>query len=423
MKKSHIIFLFLSAFLHAYAKVGVYEVPYNNLIWWPKDYEEFTVVDANHDGDCWDPLGYEYCGRFRSHSRRRNADDWLFTAGIRLESGQAYLFNLMAMINNVEHPAKLEVLAGESPEVEAMNIIVLDTFDVVKCGLRPFENTCFYMEESGVYYFGIHDVSDRGASVEVYEVNVEKGIVPESPNHVTLLEVIPDPVGHRTAEIRFKAPKLTIKGKKLPAGTRIDYTIDGEYVGSSDPAEMVSFEVEREESGEHEFRIVPFVDGNPGPKSKCSAYVGVDWPSAPRNLRAWQVPEGIYFEWDPVDSVGYQGKPVIREEVWYAIVQDWYGGFPIVQNLMNKTSYLLIRDFSDWEGPFRFKVASFNEKGMGEFSNSVTVDFDPSLQSISSVTTDASDYDILDLQGRQQSELKPGLNIIRKEGTAIKIWK
>lgn len=423
MKKSLISFLFLSAFLHAYAKVGVYEVPYNNLIWWPEDYEEFTVVDANHDGDCWDPLGYEYCGRFCSHSRKRNADDWLFTAGIRLESGQAYLFNLMAMINNVEHPAKLEVLAGKSPEVEAMNIVVLDTFDVVKCGLRPFENTCFYMEESGVYYFGIHDVSDRGASVEVYEVNVEKGIVPESPNHVTLLEVIPDPVGHRTAEIRFKAPKLTIKGKKLPEGTRIDYTIDGEYVGSSDPAEMVSFEVEREESGEHEFRIVPFVDGNPGPKSKCSAYVGVDYPSAPKKFRAKQLSRGILFEWDPVDSVGYQGKPVIREEVWYEILQDWNGGVPIVQNLMNETSYFFSRDFSDWEGPFRFYAYAVNECGRSWFSNIEELYIDLSDLSITTITTDDCLEEIHDLQGRQQSELKPGLNIIRKEGTAIKIWK
>lgn len=124
-----------------------------------------------------------------------------------------------------------------------------------------------------------------------------------------------------------------------------------------------------------------------------------------------------------VDSVGYQGKPVIREEVWYEILQDWNGGVPIVQNLMNETSYFFSRDFSDWEGPFRFYAYAVNERGRSWFSNIEELYIDLSDLSITTIITDDCLEEIHDLQGRQQSELKPGLNIIRKEGTAIKIWK
>lgn len=396
----------------------VYDVPYNNYLTNQTNANVFTVIDSNQDGTTWK---YQQDGScYNCYSKRKDADDWLITPGINLEAGVTYLFNMRAYVNATANPALLDVYVGKSASATlAMSEVILSSVNVTKCGSRPFENKSFTVAESGVYYFGIHNISNAGASVNIEEVHVNRGLTADSPGSISSLRAIPDPEGYLKATIKFKAPSRTYANTDIPADTQIDYMIDKKIIGSSLPGQNVELEASVSSSGDHEFSIVPYIGENPGPEARVKEYVGVDYPAQVKNINIKVVSDGILFSWDPVGKTGPFGHPVRPEEVTYYIcavyMDSYWFDFGTIGKDIQDTTYFFLCDPSEWFPNVQdFFIISSNEKG-DTFSDIVTIDF----TGLSIVTdTPPSDNSAFDLMGHKlDASTSKGLMI--KDGKVI----
>lgn len=423
-----ILFLFVSFIFNiaTQAQDTVYEVPYRNYFEDEEWHDDYLVVDANQDGDTWfkSRIRIEQIGKYE-------ADDWFFLPCIHLEAGKAYQFCMMARITSIYRPATLEVLLGNSPEPDEMTKVIMKPFEVNTVNsdyYQTCENRCFYVETSGDYFFGVHNLSEEGHSVEVYEIDVENGIVPESPMPVIEPLVQPDPVGHRYATIGIYGPRFNMNRDRIPLDAVIEYEVDGQIVGSSHPEEYVEFQVEVDKNDFHEFRIAPVLNGNPGPKVRVIEYVGQDYPLSPKNFNVEMRPEGFYFTWDYVPDVGLYGFPVIPEEVVYTVgaadedrCREGYVGWSEEDTNLHQNWLFYPCDYSIWEGTYWFCVAAINEKGYAKCPW-VKVVIDPSsIVSIQTISDSSDSQQIYNLSGHKQGAPHPGLNIIQKDGVTKKI--
>lgn len=403
-------------------------IPYDNFFRVYEDIEDMIFLDGDKDGKSWNLIGEA----LSCHSICK-ADDWAITPGFLLEAGCSYQFCMMSMINYKDKPGKIAVWIGKSPNADSMTHLIIEPSDVINVGYRPFENTCFPIDETGIYYFGINNISEADCSIEITKLHIDRAILPESPRGIRLPDILPDPVGHKEAVISFLAPNKYNNGKNIPEDVMIDYTIDGSYVGSSKPSEVFEVVVKVDNSEEHEFRIIPYIDFNPGQIYKQTEYVGVDYPERPKNFSVKIVPGGLLFNWDPVGSVGPYGHPVIPEDVTYTILGSSYKDplhlfafcnvedenthettifFPISNNTFDDIAWI-------WDETVFLFVIAQNEKG-NSISSYVPVD----MSEISSLKLPMQEIceDVYDIFGSRQEKLKPGLNIIRKDGKTIKSW-
>ena len=137
---------------------GIYDVPYAEHF--DGSLDDFKVIDANGDGVTWvynnmsQTVDYNW-------SNTNNGDDWLMTPGIRMEQGLTYEFSVDARSFTASTPEKMEVKAGSAQTVAGMTTQVIPVTTVATGDLTAFKGI-FTAKADGVYYFGIHAVSDKG---------------------------------------------------------------------------------------------------------------------------------------------------------------------------------------------------------------------------------------------------------------------
>lgn len=150
---------------------GVYTVPYSNTFGSNASINDYTIIDANEDGNGWyfssDRMAYNYCPN--------KADDWLITPAITLEAGKTYKFTLKARSFASMYPERFEVKMGEAATVEAMTTDVIASTEVASDTFAPFSGDVT-IQNSGNYHFGIHAISDPDEfTLYIDDISVEEG--------------------------------------------------------------------------------------------------------------------------------------------------------------------------------------------------------------------------------------------------------
>lgn len=134
---------------------GVYSIPYSDTFGSNASLNDYTLIDANSDGNGWyfsrGMMSYDFCPN--------KADDWLITPAIALEAGKTYKFSLMARSFASSNPERFEVKMGNAATVEAMTTDVIAPTVIASDTMTPFSGEVT-VKESGNYHFGIHAISD-----------------------------------------------------------------------------------------------------------------------------------------------------------------------------------------------------------------------------------------------------------------------
>lgn len=217
-------------------------LPYYNSFETLDDWDWFTVEDVNHDDATW--RHYEGTASYHYHSENA-ADDWLFSPAFRLEAGKVYRLAVGAFASSEAYEEKFEVKMGTAADSDEMTTEVIgetivDWEDVA----QTIENRFITVDETDVYYFGIHAISpeDR-ASLRIDNFLVEETIltVPAAATDLTVTADDEQPV----ATITFKAPTKTVGGDALTGNlTRIELLRDGEIITTFEdvaPGEQLSY--------------------------------------------------------------------------------------------------------------------------------------------------------------------------------------
>ena len=156
----------LGVILPASAQTQVYSNDFLN----QDDFNTMTVIDANGDSYTW--AYYNSSARIRWNSNKA-ADDWLITPGINLEAGKTYQFEIDAKAETSTYHERLEVKMGTTPAAASMTTDVIAQTEITSTSLATLSNNTITVASTGVYYFGIHAISDK----DMYYLTVDNLVI------------------------------------------------------------------------------------------------------------------------------------------------------------------------------------------------------------------------------------------------------
>lgn len=200
-------------------------LPYENTFG-QEGFEWFSVIDANGDDFTWkleaDMAVYSFNGE-------SSADDWLVSSAFVLEAGKHYSLVIDAFCSSAAFYERIEVMLGSEATAEAMTQTVIEPTDVDWETAQTLQNLIVSVPTSGIYYFGIHAISDADkASLKVSRFAVDETIV-DAPEAVSDLTASPN-VETKTIDISFTAPTKNLGGGDLTENITLDLLRDDNVV-------------------------------------------------------------------------------------------------------------------------------------------------------------------------------------------------
>lgn len=298
-------------------------LPYLNEFKTAEDCEVMGTIDANGDGVKWGYNEYFDCIAYPG-SDYMAADDWLITPRIKMQAKALYHFTFV--VSNSYPVERMEAAIGTSAtDASTYTHVIAEPTDISRSdGEVTFKGT-FQPETDGDYYFGIHAISNMGAS----NLYVHKLAVDYTPataaaavdNYV----LTPGEKGAVKAELTFNAPTQKVNGETLSGTLSVKVNRDGKTIDTLEgltPGQACSYEDANASEGTHTYAAVPVTeDGQEGAPAEATCFIGIDVPSAVRNLRAaedLEQPGLVHLSWD-APEVGANGGYLDPEGLDYII--------------------------------------------------------------------------------------------------------
>ncbi len=358
------------------------DTPYRCAFDTQSDFDIYTVIDANNDGNTWeyDPDGGAALAMGASKS---SSDDWLLTPPINMKAGHIYSIAFKARNGMGEWvPEKFSVAYGEGADPTAYTTLI-DT-QTLKSDKYAEYSRQITPDKDGEYRFGFHYVSDAKAflmtidSIDIEDVASERG--PEAP---TALVATAAARGQLAATVSFKAPVKDIKGAALTSLSRIEVWRDDSVlvktVASPAPGAALSVSDEHAHNGFNKYDVVAYnADGN-GKRASVTVFVGIDTPYAPLSATLVDNADGtLLLTWQAPLSKGVNGGYVDISKLTYNIytVAADGSGLQLVKEGVSGDSHTIAD--ADQDGDQRltaYAVAAVSANGQGDYvtSNNIVV--------------------------------------------------
>ncbi len=285
--------------------LGSLKLPYYE----PFDSEDvvssFTIIDANADGKIWS----WYSGSMKmTYNSEMEMDDWIITAGIKMEAGKMYTISFDYFASSSYFPERIEAFIGTSATVDGMTTQIMEKTDVASPDAATFTYD-FICPADGTYYLGIHGCSDADEyNLYIDNISISAPIAGAAPDAVSDLVITPDASGALNATVAFTAPSKTVTGDALSSITKIEVangtevltTVDAPAVGSA-----VSCPVTVTATGEYTFTVTAYNAEGAGRSASASAYIGINVPGLVTNIVGVEsTPGTVTLTWDaPVVDV------------------------------------------------------------------------------------------------------------------------
>ena len=144
---------------------------------------QFSKIDANGDGKAWTCfLGAAVLWG----NTEMASDDWLISVPVNVVKGAKYKIKVNAKSASANDKQKFELMAGSEATVAAMTTTVIAPVSVAVYDYETFEGE-FTATETGVCYFGIHAISDKGGMtfyVKSMAIEAPEGGEPVGPDPI-----------------------------------------------------------------------------------------------------------------------------------------------------------------------------------------------------------------------------------------------
>lgn len=261
-----------------------FTVPYKQLFADPTTLSEyFTVVDRDGDGNTW-RQGYTTEVRM-DYFRQSDADDWLISPPIAMETGVKYRFTMEMKIFTRNYPEDFEVLVGTNRDD-------LSTFRLIKReeGFTDLASEFgdytadFLIDENRDYYMALRYCSRKdgnGSLIMVRSFAVDaigNSAAPAQPADFT---VTPDADDQLKATITLTAPTLNLQDDPLSALTSIQLFRDGSNEAlhvweAPEPGQQLTFTDEQVPAvGLHTYTAVAYCAEGRGEPISQERFIGV----------------------------------------------------------------------------------------------------------------------------------------------------
>ncbi len=310
------------------------------------DYEElngYTIIDGNEDGKMWS----WYNGKiYLPYSKETQCDDWFMLPPMRLDAGRSYTFSIDAFAGYPAYTERFEVKYGKSNTPEAMTETVIAPTEINNIKEQTFDGTIM-PEETGIYYIGVHGISDPDMySMYVSRVAVSGGVADDAPAAVSDFTVLPDANGGHTVTISFTAPDKTFGGDALTSLTDITVTRNGRrmengVIGNPTPGKKYTIIDERNNPGYYSYEIAASNENGKSATVSRRVFVGVNQPGSPTDVKLVETEPGVVTLTWKAPEYDVDGLPLNPSLVTYTIIQA-----------TNHDEYIIAEDLDEttWTG-------------------------------------------------------------------------
>lgn len=304
-----------------------FALPYVQTFDDPESLGLYTIIDANADGRTW--RANEYAVRC-TYNADKASDDWLITPPLSLKADRQYIFSFKAAATRpgVEECFEAGVGASENP---ADFRIVIPKTRVSDNRFKEY-TSIVTVRDDGAWRFGIHAVSEAGR-VALYadSIVVREGAMLAAPDSVTDFVVTPAPLGQLSATISMTAPRRLASGANLGSISRIELWRDDELVNVFDkpnPGSKLSFVDSKGLANKmYRYRAVAYNGAGAGVGHAVDAYVGIDSPLAPREVKLTDNGDGtVSLSWSAPGNIGVHGGYVDTKALHYNVYEIFETG-------------------------------------------------------------------------------------------------
>lgn len=188
-----------------------------------EQYSVWTIIDANQDGSTWSRFynidGYDGYAMVYYFNFNNDADDWLISPQLNLESGKTYNIKLKARKNSPTSNEKFKVFIGKGATPEYLTTEILNTEEEqqVTTEYEVFETT-INITSTDTYYVGIKATSQAN---QFYLYVDDFEIIELSENNL-LVENISRPLN---ALVNYPC-KVKVNVKNLGANDATNYSVN-----------------------------------------------------------------------------------------------------------------------------------------------------------------------------------------------------
>lgn len=313
-----------------------YELPFrHDLQWMDPDQilSEYTFIDLDQDGivsgesaqyNKWffkpDENLIQYCV---DQENPVEGNDWLMGPGIHLDGKNIYR---VAIDFNMGGRSDLRITIGTSKD-PADHKTVLDLPNRNDGWWTTTYSADFTVPTDGVYYVGIYNhTAPEGYWMNLFSLEVTKGISSAVPQQVSDLTVTADENGAMGATVSFVTPEFNAAGEKLDGPMTMNIYRNDELATSIEcqPGESATWHDDDPVNGYNIYRVVGVMDGDEGVAVSAQAWVGCDLPEAisMNTLRTLNRNMNVYLDWNACEK-GKNGGYFDPEEVTYSIYRGY----------------------------------------------------------------------------------------------------
>lgn len=305
-------------------------------------FDLWTVFDLN-GGSTWeyDATSKRVYYKYDQSPDKKPGDDWMISPRIALKAGVTYRYSMFARVYSAKYPENFKVLLGTDANPAAMTTELLKQEDYKNATGEKHQVT-FTVPADGYYHLGIYAYSNP----YMYRFDIDDVAIDildnNAPAAVSDFKVTAGDKGALTATLTMTAPSTDTKGGNLSELTTVNVYREGEqspahsFVNPAPGANLTWTDNTITKAGVYTYRVVPANSAGSGAEVVASAFVGVDKPGAPRNLKLVDQDGNAVLTWD-APEVGSNGGYIDVSKLYY---QVWrYDNYTKLADSLTVTNY------------------------------------------------------------------------------------
>lgn len=256
------------------------------------------------------------------------ADDWIFSPKFSLTAGKTYCLEFDANTSydtNAKYAEDFEFWLSKAPSHSGKKQKIGEWKKFLSKAVKH-QRVIFKAEEGGVYHLGLY-TNSAGTH---WQLNIDNIALAEVDSHVPAavsdLKVEAGENGALSAKLSFAAPTKDADGNTLTEKMSVSVTREGETAAAKEfaevsPGEKLEWTDTPSASGMKTWKVVASTIAGEGAEASVSAFIGVDTPGAPQNLKATETASGVNLAWD-APREGTHGGWFDASAVTYRIVRS-----------------------------------------------------------------------------------------------------
>ena len=305
-------------------KIGQYAaLPYVQTFDDRGTWELMTVIDANYDEATWEFSGSgDALATFGSYT----SNDWLVTPPFNLKNDRAYRYSFKVTApwagnywQNIGAYVGTDCTTSALQKQEVMALVNIKDSEP-----RVFEGY-FTVADNGKHYFAVRTCSEELYDLHLDDLVVEEGPMFTAPAAPSALTVTPGDRGALNATIAFTLPSELYGGGSLAAITKVEVLRDDRVIetltGVIPGYAQTVADSNVPDAGIHKYSIVAYNENGAGMPVTIKAYIGVDTPSKPLNVKLTETNGAVKLTWD-APLTGVNGGYIDPAALTYNVIID-----------------------------------------------------------------------------------------------------